>query len=185
MAQQRSDYSGPFDPGFSQSQLSRETLGKLLTAYSDYIRKVDGHWYLSVMKRCGNDVAFECDSEVWEEMAAYTIRETCRLLDIRGDDVETFLKAMQVNPWTLTYKCKIELVNKDHGFITFYDCPTLEALEREGGGRWESICNDLEVRLMEVKAHAVNPKIKSTPVKLPPREPGSDLCCRWELKLER
>ena len=185
MAKQLPDYSGPFNPNFNQGQLSRETLGKLLTAYSDYIRKLDGHWYLSVMQKCGNGTAFECDSEVWEEMAAYTIRTTCELLNIRGDDVEAVLKAMQVNPWTLMYKCKIELVNKDHGFITFYDCPTLEALEREGGRRWETICNDLEVRLMDVKAHAINPRIKTNPIKLPPRQPGSELCCRWELKLER
>jgi len=24
-----------------------------------------------------------------------------------------------------------------------------------------------------------------TPLKLPPREPGSGICCQWELKLER
>jgi len=185
MAEQKSDYSGPFDPSFSQDQLSAEAQARLLKAYSDYIRKVDGHWYLSVMKRCGNDMAFECDTEVWEEMAAYTINRTRELLNIPGDDVEAFLKAMQVNPWTLMYKCKIELADKDHGTITFYDCPTLDALEREGNQRWESICSVLEVRLMDVKAHAVNPDIKVTPLALPPREPGSDVCCRWAFALER
>ncbi len=49
MAKQLSDYSGPFDPKFSQDQLSRDTLAKLLKAYSDYVRKMDGHWYLTVM----------------------------------------------------------------------------------------------------------------------------------------
>jgi hypothetical protein len=38
---------------------------------------------------------------------------------------------------------------------------------------------------MDVKAHAVNPDIKVTPLILPPRRPGSDVCCKWEFALER
>jgi hypothetical protein len=56
---------------------------------------------------------------------------------------------------------------------------------KEGQGREKLICHQLEYRLMEVKAHVFNPKIKVTPLKLPPQEPDSDISCQWELKLER
>lgn len=178
------DYSGTFNPDFSLERLSRESLLKLLNAYSDYIRKIDGHWYLCVMNMCGDDIAFKCDTEVWEELTTYTMKLTSELLNIRGNDVATFLKVIQACPWTPMYNVKVDLMNNNHGTLTFLNCPTLIALEEEGAGREQNICNELEVRLMEIKAHYFNPDIQVTPLKLPPRESGSEICCQWELKLE-
>ena len=60
------DYSGPFDPGFSHDRFGRETLVKLLYTYSNYLRRIDAHWYLAVMDKWGNEEALDCDGRVWE-----------------------------------------------------------------------------------------------------------------------
>jgi hypothetical protein len=179
------EYSGPFDPDFSYENLDREALLKLLKGCGDHARRLDAYWYLSVMNKCGNDTAFECDTEVWEKLASSLMDSVSKALNIESGDVLALMKALQANPWAPMYKTEMEVISNDHGIVTFTDCPTLDAREREGKGREQLICCDLEVKLMEVKASYFNPDIVVTPLKLPPREPGSGICCQWELKLER
>lgn len=185
MTELQADYSGAFDPDFSYEKLARETLLKLLQAAADYIRRIDGQWYMTVMEECGDSVAFGCDARIWQKLARHTMEITTNLLNIHGDDVVTVMKALQASPWTLTYACDIDVKNNDHAIITYLNCPTLLALEKEGLGREMLICSELEVKLMEIKAHYFNPNIVVTPLKLPPREPNSEICCQWELKLDR
>ncbi|NOQ43589.1 MAG: hypothetical protein GQ560_03905, partial [Dehalococcoidia bacterium] len=101
------------------------------------------------------------------------------------DDVVTLIKALQANPWSSSYQFKVDLINNDHAIISFINCPTLLALERDGTGREMLICNELEVKLMELKARYFNPNMIVIPLKLPPRDPNSEICCQWELKVER
>ncbi|MFA5366900.1 MAG: DUF6125 family protein [Dehalococcoidia bacterium] len=179
------DYSGPFDPDFSYDKLSRDAMHKMLKASSDYIRMIDGYWYLAVMKECGNDLAFKLDSDIWEKLGAYTMELTRKMLNIKGDGVDAVAKSLQASPWSLMYDIRAELRGDNIAIISFLNCPTLKSLMKEGQGREKLICHQLERRLMEVKAHVFNPDIVVTPLKLPPQEPGSDISCQWELKLER
>jgi hypothetical protein len=179
------DYSGPLDLDFSYEKLDRDALLKLLNGCADHVRRLDAYWYLSVMNKCGNETAFECDTEVWEKLASSLMDWVSEVLNIKSGDVVALMKALQANPWAPMYKTEMEVINNDHGIVTFTDCPTLDALEKEGKGREKLICCDLEVKLMEVKARYFNPDIVVTPLKMPPREPGSGICCQWELKLER
>ena len=179
------DYSGDFDPSFDHSKLSKEGLVDLLHTYSDYIRRLDGHWYLSVMNRCGNDTAFACDTEVWERLVMYELKIARDLLNIRGDDAVAVAKAFQVSPWFWMYKCDLDLKSRDHLVITYNSCPTLLALEKEGAGREQQICVDLEMKIFMKMAHFYNPKMKVTALKLPPRKSANDVCCQWEFKIDR
>ena len=179
------DYSGKFDPDFGHNKLSRDALLKLLKGYSEYILRIDGHWYLTVMQKWGNDAAFDCDVMVWEKLALYEMRMISSLLNIYGDDVVTVMKAMQVSPWMWTYECATDIKSNDHAITTCHNCPTLLALEKEGKGREKLICQELEPKLMGIMAHFFNPDIKVTPLKLPPRKSSNEICCQWEFKLER
>jgi hypothetical protein len=179
------DYSGAFDSDFNYEKMSKSAMLKMLKASSDYIRMIDGFWYLAVMKECGNDLAFKMDSDIWEKLGAYTMELTRKMLNIKGDGVDAVAKSLQASPWSLMYDIKAEMKGDNIAIISFLNCPTLKSLMKEGQGREKLICHQLEYRLMEVKAHVFNPKIKVTPLKLPPQEPGSDISCQWELKLER
>jgi len=38
--------------------------------------------------------------------------------------------------------------------------------------------------LLQIRAHAINPKMKATPLKLPPRTSKDDVHCQWEFRIE-
>jgi hypothetical protein len=86
------DYSGEFDPQFAYDKLAKETLLRLFKTYSEYLRRMDGHWYLAVMNECGNDVAFKRDVKVWEQMQFWELQVMSSALNIHGDDVVTVMK---------------------------------------------------------------------------------------------
>ena len=179
------DYSGKFDPEFSHDKFTRETLLKLLKAYNEYILRIDGYWYLTVMDKWGNDEAFDCDVKVWERAQLYEVKLISQILNVQGDDVATLMKYMQVSPWMWIYKYDIDLKSPNHGVMTIHHCPTLLSLEKEGTGREKLICQEMEPKVMGIMAHYFNPDIKVTGLKLPPRTDYDDCCCQWEFKLDR
>jgi len=137
------DYSGEFDPNIRYEDFSKNSLLELLNAYSDYIRKLDGFWYLMVKDRMGDDEAFACDTNVWEKMYAIEFEMTRKLFKIKGNDVAALMKAFQMSPWTRTYRHSMELQSPHYGILTVTHCPTLLALEREGSvNSWSLNCSE-------------------------------------------
>ncbi|MCX6000832.1 MAG: DUF6125 family protein [Chloroflexi bacterium] len=179
------DYSGPFDSAFSHDKLAKETLLKLLHAYNDYMLRIDGFWYLTVMNKWGNDQAFDCDVAVWEKAQRWEMNRMTSVLNIHGDDVATLMKYFQVSPWMHIYTSVIEVKNPNRGQLTIAHCPTLISLEKEGTGRERLICQELEPRLMDIMAHFFNTRIRVTALKVPPRKTYSDCCCQWQFTLDR
>ncbi len=178
------DYSGPFDPEFSHEKLGRETLLRLLKTYNEYMLRIDGFWYLTVMKKWGNDEAFDCDVKVWETAMLWEMKAITSALNITGHDVATVFKYGQVSPWMHIYAAVMDLRDPNHGIVTITHCPTLLSLEKEGTGRERLICQELEPKLMSIQAHFFNPKIEVNAVKVPPRTSYSDCCCQWEYRLD-
>jgi hypothetical protein len=179
------DYGGDFDPSFDHSKLSQDGLVGLLAAYSNYIRKLDGHWYLSVMNKCGNDVAYDCDIDVWNKLMKFELKVASDMMNICGNGVTSVAKYFQVSPWFWTFKPRLELKGDNSLEVTFDKCPTLLALEKEGSGREAQICRGMEPELFETIAHHFNPKMKVAALQLPPRKNVDDICCRWEFRVER
>ncbi len=179
------DYSGKFDPEFSHDKFTKETLLNLLKAGSEYMRRIDGFWYLIVADKWGNDEAIDCDVRVWEKSKAYEIRTLSNLLNIHGDDVATIMKYMQVNPVAWIRDRVIDIKNNNHAILTVRTCPTLSSLEKKGKGRERQQCHVVCSKIISFNASYFNPHIKVTPLKLPPRESNNDICCQWEFKLER
>jgi hypothetical protein len=180
---ERFDYSGDFDPTVSYDDFNKETLLKLLAVYGKYLLRIDGFWYLEVMKKCGNDNAFHCDLKVWEKLQPWEVKVFSELMGIQGDNVASVMKYFQVCPWVWALDYDIELKNPDYGIITMTRCPTLRSLEKEGAGREKLICQEVEPKIMGLIAHHFNPEIKVSAIKVPPRTDYSDCCCQWEFKL--
>lgn len=181
----RTDYSGPFNPGFKHDALSKDTLLRLLDMYREYILRIDGFWYLAVMEKRGNDAAFERDLAVWERAQLYELKTLTNLLNIHGDDVLTVMKYMQANPWLQLCEYRIDVRDRNWATLTKFTCPTLFALEKEGRGREERQCREITPRTFETISHFFNPHIKITPLRVPPRTYYDDCCCQWEFKVEQ
>jgi hypothetical protein len=181
---ERNDYDGDFDSKIQFGDFSKEFLLKALKSYARYVHKLDGTWYLSLKKRAGDDLAFETDLDVWRTMEVHDVRSTCELYGIKGNDVEALIKATQMSPYAWVLERHFELKSPRLGIWTVTRCPTLLALEKEGEGRESRICGQVETRLFEIRAKTINPKMKVTPLKLPPRQKKDEIACQWEFRLD-
>ena len=179
------DYSGPYQPGFKIEDLSKESLVRLVQRYWRLFQEVDGFWYLSVMKNVSDEQALVCDLWVWEREAKREVRGLAQALNIQGDDVATLMKIYQVEPYLGNMEYEIELVNENHSVLTVTKCRLLEALEKEGGMRINTICGKVDPIIFRHYAEAINPDMQVQALKLPPRRNQDDICCQWEYKLER
>lgn len=178
------DYSGEFDPEFSHDKFDKNTILNLLGAYSEYIRRIDGYWYTMVMDRWGNDEALDSNIRVWEKAKKYELKAISEVFNIRGRDVSTLMKYLQTSPWIGLSEYRIEMKNENLAILTHTTCPVLFAIEKEGSGREERQCREVDGKFFETMAHFFNPEIMVTPLKLPPREREDEVCCRWEFRLD-
>jgi hypothetical protein len=179
------NYSGKFDAGLKYEDFSREVLLNTIREYAAYIKRLDGIWYLMVKAEMGDDAAARCDRLVWDKMEVNDARTVCNIFGIDGHDVDALLKTFQMSPCIQNMKYHMESGGGHRGVLTVTHCPTLIALEAEGEGRERRICGEIEPELFQIRARFVNPKIKATPLKLPPRQGNDEIHCQWEFRLEQ
>ena len=178
-----SDYSGDPISDLELTNFSYDTLVELLKLYSRFYMALDGFWYLSVKESASNDQALACDIKVWEKMGKYELSKITKLLNIQGNDVAAFIKGMQISPWFRVIESKFELTNHNSAILTITNCPTLNALEREGEGREHQICHIVEPKVFENYASFFNPAIEVKCLKSPPRTSKDEVCCQWQFSL--
>ena len=178
-----SDYSGELLPELDPEDFSSETLRDLLRLYSRLYMGLDGFWYLTVMEKFGNDAALDCDIKVWDRAGRYEMKNVTKQLNIQGNDAVAFMKALQLSPWYWTVKSRVEIVDPNTAILTVTDCPTLNALEKEGSGRENEICKIAEPIILRAYASFFNPDVEVTCLQSPPRESQDDIACKWQFKM--
>ena len=178
------DYAADFDSHLRFQDFSRDVLVKLLGMYARIYQRLDGFWYMSVKERVSNEEAVACDLWVWKRQVRQEMKNLTRLLKIEVDGVVSAMKALQVSPWGFSHKFSAEFPDDNTAILTFTYCPALEALETEAEGREQTICGVVDLAVKREFAAFFGPGIKVTPLKLPPRESGEDICCQWEFRLE-
>ena len=164
--------------------LSRAELIELVRLYSRLFLALDGFWYLAVKEIVGEDKANACDFWVWDKYSRYEFKRLIPLCNIKGNDLQAFATAMSFSPWISNLNCRFALEGKDRLTFTVLECPTLEALKREGMGRENTFCQQVEPQLFQIIIQSFNPKGKATPVELPPETNQADICCRWRFSIE-
>ena len=171
------DYSGKLVRDLKLSDFSHDTLVALVKLYSKLYIGLDGFWYLTVKDRLGDKEALACDLQVWENLIKYSNARFRRQLKIRGNDVASVLKTIQVCPGFQNMRYKIEANGENNAILTVTYCSTLDALEQEGKGREDQICNIVEPRILKTHASFFNPAIAVKCLKSPPRKSKDDICC--------
>ena len=174
------DYSGQFFPDLKLGDFSLDTLAKLSGLYCKLYIAMDGFWYLTIKERISNKEALAFDILVWERLCKYEMAKITKQLNIMGNDVIALMKALQFVPWTQQMQYKMEAENHNRVTLTVTDCPTLDALEKEGAGREDEICNVVEAKVFEGYASFFNPDIEVRCLKSPPRKSKDEICCQWE-----
>lgn len=178
------DYNGEFLPEMRLESFSKDTLIELLRLYARFYLAIDGFWYLSVKERSSNEEALACDLLAWESVVKYESKRLTKMMKIDGNDVAALVKTLQLSPWFWNLEYKLEVENRNQAMLTITHCPTLIALEEEGEGREESICNLVDTKVFKDYASFFSPGIEVKCLKSPPRKSKNEVCCQWEFKLE-
>jgi len=179
------DYSGGFEPELTHDTFSSEALFGLLQVYATHMIRIDGLWYGAVMSKYGNDVALKYDVNIMKKARILEIEAISGLMNIKGNDVATVMKVIQLSPWVRTLDFQIDVRNNDYATYMVRACPTLFTLEKEGKGRGRGICLDVCLLGMRIAADHFNREIKIEPLKLPPRSSEKEICCHWKFAIER
>ena len=180
------DLSGPFYPNLTRGRFSKEFLLKLMTNYQFSWLMVNGGYYDGLRNR-GVDFKTRNEMEVtaWRSMAKKVNWRYPKIGNFPLNTVLDSLKAMQL-PLDNTvglFNASYEIVNPNLVYERVNKCRTLEYLQKAEPERIIPMCHELEKPIIE--AYMLNPKLKLTPLKLPPhKDPNESPCCIWEIKLE-
>jgi hypothetical protein len=186
-----SDYSGEFVPGIRFEDFSKDALVKLIKLYSKIYLGYMGMWDAVMRQNMSADEVAKYETEVYVKTARqFAAPGVTNTLNIKGNDVVTLIKLLQMIPDGSrqdTYDSTYDVKNNNHAILTIITCPTLLFWERHGNNKAIDICCSVggveEITIVEY-AKFVNPDIKVTALKVPPRKSKDDIACQWELKLE-
>ena len=185
MLQELEDLSGPFNPNLRFEDFSKNFLVKLVHIWQWSWLQMDSAWYDQVRKRWGDDVAFECDLEMWLRVAESCNPRYAKVANIPLKTVVDSLKVLQLpldNTMGGIYPVQYDIKNENHAIVTVRKCPSMEWCERNAPERIVPMCQINEPQIIE--KYIVNQDIQVTATKLPPRSGPDDIACQWEYKLE-
>jgi hypothetical protein len=185
------DYSGKFMETFKYEDFSREALLRLVKEYARVYVGYMGMWTSVLRERFGIEETYKLSNEVLvKTVKKFEAPGIMKAMNIKGNDVITLLKIMQSIPDGAHpdfYPSEYKIINNNHVIFTVKVCPSLMYLEKSGDTKGIELCCGVggaeDLCILEY-AKFVNPDIKVTPVKLPPRKSKDEIACVWEFKLE-
>ena len=132
------------------------------------------------------EVAEEINLDAWRRMSKRVNPRYAKVANIPMKTVIDSVKALQLpldNTIGPIYRMQYNVIDENHVIMTLPRCRTLESLERDEPHRISTICQVLEKIMIE--HYLMNDYIKVVPLKLPPRASKDEICCKWELTLEK
>jgi hypothetical protein len=133
--------------------------------------------------RYGSEVADACELGAWMRLADKANRRYPKIANIELNTVTDSLKLLQL-PMDSTmglFPAKYDIKSPNHVIMRITKGRTPEYLEGAEPKRTPPMYHAGGKPIME--KYLVNPKIKVTPLRLPPRNDDDDIDCEWELKL--
>jgi hypothetical protein len=180
------DYSGPFNPDLKFEDFSKDFLLKLMWHWQWAWLHLGQAWFSVVQEEYGTDVANNLEHQSWMRMASRVNPRYAKMANIQLNTVLDSLKAAQLplgNACTSgVFPPEFEIISPNHVIQTLPDCQTLRYMEKEAPERIPWLCHFNEKKLIE--KYFINPKVKVTPLKLPPRKSPDEIACQWEYKIE-
>ncbi len=177
------DYSGQLRADLKHEEMSKEFLLKLMKIWQDMWSDIAFRWMAAVGEKLGEDTAIEICNQVVEGMAPAIMP---RLAEAAGIQLNTLIDHIKTTQMTIDnktdrYPCEYEIKSPNRVLMTIKQCETAEVL-KDVPELLNKICTKQEARW--ILAYMNNPKIKMTPLKLPPRKNSNEPTCIWEYTLE-
>jgi hypothetical protein len=180
------DYSGPYKDDLRFSDFSKDFLIELMHSWQWAYMRLSSLWYQEVSERFGLEAGDKCNLAVWNKVGEKIAPRFAKVGHIEPKTVLDGLKTIQLAPDGHTdskhFEGDVDIRSANHIITTTRRCVILEWLEKAAPERIDYMCHELEKQVME--KYFNNPKIKVTPLKLPPRKGPDDICCKFDIKLE-
>jgi hypothetical protein len=182
------DYDGGplnWEAGLKWEDCSKDLLIRSLKLASNLYNGMPGFFYTAIKKRYGDQVAIEVSEEAYAIGTRIQFQGAQRALKL-GNTVADCLKYQQFGVDVANMDVECQLKNENLGIVTIRNCTGVLYWERHEGTAWlmEWACHKLAQEGWPMIAHWINPNIKCTALKLPPRKSKDDICCQWEYRLE-
>jgi hypothetical protein len=175
-----------FNPKLRYQDLSKDALSKLCTEYARLGLKIDGWWQEVVRERIGDKEALEWEMEMWAGATPFWQTRTMKALNIKGNDVATCIKTLQMDPqfcfniWDIEF----EMRDPNHGTYTAKSCHAVRYFESINNlGALFHMCK-LDWVAYAGTAKFINPDMEVVALQLPPRKSKDEICCKYEFRLE-
>ncbi|MCX6000637.1 MAG: DUF6125 family protein [Chloroflexi bacterium] len=184
------DYSGEFRPNLRLQDFSKDALIRFWRSVSDWYGGQCGRWMFLVRERFGSQKALHLGNMMWvydPKPDCAEVREMVEAMNIRGNDVESLFKCFQVDPGAcgIWQDTEFKLVTKNHGIFTVGKCWALEYFEKAKDLEYmQTCCRGWDYYGFAEAAKVINPNMKTTALRLPPRRSPDDIACQWEFKVE-
>lgn len=178
------DLTGPLYLNLTHRNFSKEFLLKMMQAWQYAWITMSGAFYDAIKARLGFEVANEINTLAWRRVAQKVNPRYPKIANIELDTVLDSMKCLQLpmdNNVGPLYPVDYDIKNPNHVIMTIRQCRTLLYYEREAPEMIDVICHGFEQEGIE--NYLLNPKIKVTPLLLPPRKSPEDVACRFELKM--
>jgi hypothetical protein len=179
------DYSGPFKPDLTFDDFSKKFLLKLMTVWQYAWIRMSESWYTAVSEKFGPDAANDCNMQAWVKVAERVNPRYPKVANFQLNTILDSLKCLQLpldNNIGPLYPVEYDIKTPNHVIMSIMQCRSLISYEKAAPEMIGPICHVLEQKLME--KYLMNPRIRVTPLKLPPRKSQEEMACQWELKLE-
>jgi len=181
------DYSGKMNPIINYEDFSSEALVKLWKATAELYIIHTIVYMAKVAEKLGEETAREIDLDVWKTMTPEHVKKITDVMDITGTDIESILKYYQMEPGAgaMFPEFECEMKSPNHGLLKIKTCWGCEYCEATGDmSLLKYGCEDLDGAGFPLSAQCINPDVKVTPLKVPPRASKDEPACIWEFQLE-
>jgi len=180
------DYSGPHRPDLGLQDLSKSFLLKLMEEYQWAWIRLSAVWYNYVREKFGDQAAYDGELVAWVRMPELVNPRYAKLANIQLNTVVDSLKCFQLpldntRVDSLFPAGEYDIKNPNHVIMTIRKCRVLEFMEKNAPEQIEPRCHVVEQESMY--RYLINPYIKITNLKLPPRKSPDEVCCQWELTM--
>lgn len=179
------DYSGPFDPSFSLSDLDRPALTRVARELMLGSHLQDRAGIPAVLSMASMDEANDVAIREWMSCSPVYTKRMQRLMGFEGTHMSTLLKGLQLDMGFPHQFLDVgySLVDEHHAEFWLRSCGALADVRPMGHEMVKGMCHDIEDPTFDATAVATNPRARVRPIHRPPEVPAGGPDCHWTITI--
>ena len=162
-------------------EMPKEKLVDLMFMHIRNLWAVDGLYFLGIEERFGTEGATEIDGKAWEVMGKIEARRIKKTLTIEGDDIASFMQALEASSWALDLEDREIELEKNRAVIRNTNCRTQKTRLKKGLDEFP--CKTVRGDYLKAFAKEFNRDISVECNVCPPGEHTENLWCEWKFKM--